>query len=99
MAHREAGIWFDGIGSPSDFSRSHHEHSEGPTTSKALPLNTLSVVAATFPPFLCRSHVISLRFNCGNICDNWSTCAGFTTKPRDCPGGSRVLLPEGFENS
>lgn len=72
---------------------------EGGGTSKALPLNTLSVVAVTFPPFRCRSHMISLRLNCGNICDNWSTCAVFTPKPRDCPAGSRVLLPEGFENN
>lgn len=38
------------------------------TTSKPLPLNILSVVATTFPPFRCKSHMILLLEICGNIC-------------------------------
>ena len=49
-----------------------------PTVSKPLPLNALSVVAATFPPFLWRSHAMSLLLNCGSISATWSICAGFT---------------------
>lgn len=45
------------------------------TTSKPLPLNILSVVATTFPPFLCKSHMIFRRDTCGNICCTRSTSA------------------------
>lgn len=53
------------------------------TLSKPLPLNALSVVIAMFPPFRCRSHAISRRSSCGNICASCSTCAGFTLSCRD----------------
>ena len=46
------------------------------TLSNPLPLNTLSVVACTLPPFRCRSHCISLLLSCGNICAICSMCAG-----------------------
>ena len=50
------------------------------TVSRA-PLDSIrSVVAATLPPFLCRSHMISLRGICGNICDICSTSAGFAVR-------------------
>lgn len=45
------------------------------TTSNPLPLNILSVVATTFPPFRCRSHIIFRRDTCGNICCILSTSA------------------------
>jgi hypothetical protein len=45
------------------------------TTSKPRPLNILSVVATTFPPFRCRSHMILRRETCGNICCILSTSA------------------------
>ena len=49
--------------------------------SRPLPPRTLSVVAATLPPFRCRSHMISLLFNCGNICVICSTCTGVKRCP------------------
>ena len=52
------------------------------TTSNPRPLKILSVVAATLPPFRCKSHIISRAFNCGNIWDICSTCAGSTAFPR-----------------
>ena len=52
------------------------------TTSNPRPLKILSVVAATLPPFRCKSHIISRVFNCGNIWDICSTCAGSTAFPR-----------------
>lgn len=45
------------------------------TTSKPLPLNIRSVVATTFPPFRCKSHMILLLGTCGNICCIRSTSA------------------------
>lgn len=45
------------------------------TTSRPLPLNILSVVVATLPPFLWRSHMIVLLATCGNICCILSTSA------------------------
>ena len=51
------------------------------TGSSCLPINTLSVVACTLPLFRCRSHMISLRFSCGNICDICSTCAAVKRRP------------------
>lgn len=45
------------------------------TTSRPLPLSILSVVATTFPPFRCRSHIIFRRDTCGNICCILSTSA------------------------
>lgn len=47
----------------------------GLTTSNPRPLNILSVVATTFPPFRCRSHMILRRETCGNICCILSTSA------------------------
>jgi len=44
-------------------------------TSKPLPLSILSVVATTFPPFRCKSHMILRRETCGNICCILSTSA------------------------
>jgi len=44
-------------------------------TSNPLPLNILSVVATTFPPFRCRSHMILRLDTCGNICCIRSTSA------------------------
>lgn len=43
--------------------------------SNPLPLKILSVVAITFPPFRCRSHMIVLLDTCGNICCTRSTSA------------------------
>jgi hypothetical protein len=48
------------------------------TVSKLLPLNIRSVVAATLPPFLCRSHMIVRVAICGNICFIRSTSASRT---------------------
>jgi len=45
------------------------------TTSSPLPLNILSVVATTFPPFRCKSHMILRLDTCGNICCMRSTSA------------------------
>lgn len=42
------------------------------------PLNILSLVAATLPPFRCRSQIISLRPTCGNICVICSTSRSST---------------------
>jgi hypothetical protein len=47
------------------------------TVSSPRPLNTRSVVAAAFPPFRCRSHAISRRLSCGNICAMSSICRWF----------------------
>ena len=47
----------------------------GLTVSSPLPLSILSVVAATLPPFLCRSHMMVRRGICGNICCILSTSA------------------------
>lgn len=44
-------------------------------TSKPRPLKILSVVATTFPPFRCRSHMMLRRETCGNICCILSTSA------------------------
>ena len=50
------------------------------TVSK-LPLDRIrSVVAATLPPFRCRSHMMSLRAICGNICAICSTSARLTPR-------------------
>lgn len=48
------------------------------TVSNPLPVKILSVVAATLPPFRCKSHISSLRVSCGNICARWSSCTGST---------------------
>lgn len=56
---------------------------EGGGLSKPLPPKTLSVVAATFPPFRCRSHAIALRSSCGNIADTWSTLLTSTCRSRE----------------
>ena len=45
------------------------------TTSSPLPLNILSVVATTFPPLRCKSHMIFRLDTCGNICCIRSTSA------------------------
>jgi hypothetical protein len=45
------------------------------TVSKPLPLKILSVVATTFPPFRCKSHIILRLDTCGNICCIRSTSA------------------------
>ena len=45
------------------------------TLSRPRPPSTRSDVAATLPPFLCRSHMMSLRLSCGNICATCSTWA------------------------
>lgn len=58
------------------------------TTSKPLPVSTLSVVAATLPPFRCKSQIMSRLFSWGNICDICSTCSGSTTLP-----GARPCAP------
>jgi hypothetical protein len=47
------------------------------TVSSPRPLNTRSVVAAAFPPFRCRSHAMSRRLSCGNICAMSSICRWF----------------------
>jgi len=65
------------------------------TVSNPRPLNTRSVVAATIPPFLCRSHAISLLFNCGNMLAIWSMCAGLIRTARFVPAG-RVPAAAGF---
>lgn len=71
----------------------------GLTVSSPRPVNILSVVAATLPPFLCKSHMISLRFNCGNICDICSTWAGSIMRPRERPAPfAPPLLPSRFKN-
>lgn len=62
------------------------------TASKPRPERTLSVVAATLPPFRCRSHMISRVLNCGNIWDICSTWAGSTTFPRARPRALGGLL-------
>ena len=62
------------------------------TFSKPLPLKTLSVVAATFPPLRCKSHTMVLRSNCGNICITCSTCAMLTRRP---PLDRVPLFPDG----
>jgi hypothetical protein len=46
--------------------------------SKPLPLSPLSIVAATLPPFLCKSHAMSRLLSCGSISATWSICAGLT---------------------
>lgn len=53
----------------------------GLTGSSPWPVKTLSVVACTLPLLRCRSHMISLRFNCGNIWAICSTCAGVKRSP------------------
>jgi hypothetical protein len=45
------------------------------TVSSPLPLSILSVVAATLPPFLWRSHMMVRLAICGNICCILSTSA------------------------
>ena len=65
------------------------------TVSNPLPLKIRSVVAATLPPFKCKSHIISLWFICGNICDICSTCAGSTLRPR----GSCTAAPSRDEKN
>lgn len=45
------------------------------TVSNPLPLSILSVVAAMFPPFLWRSHIMDRLGTCGNICCILSTSA------------------------
>ncbi len=62
------------------------------TASKPRPERTRSVVAATLPPFRCRSHMISRVLNCGNIWDICSTWAGSTTLPRARPRALGGLL-------
>ena len=52
------------------------------TVSKVPRLNTRSVVAATLPPFRCKSHMISRREIWGNICEICSTSAGFAVRDR-----------------
>lgn len=58
----------------------HHDRSTRLTTSKPLPLSILSVVATTFPPFLCKSHMILRLETCGNICWIRSTSASLARK-------------------
>lgn len=65
---------------------------EGGGASKPRPERTRSVVAATLPPFRCRSHIISRVLNCGNIWDICSTWAGSTTLPRARPRALGGLL-------
>jgi hypothetical protein len=48
------------------------------TVSKPLPFSPLSIVAATFPPFRCKSHAMSRLLSCGSISATWSICAGLT---------------------
>ena len=64
------------------------------TLSRDLPLSTLSVVAAAFPPFLCRSHAMSLLLSCGNICAMVSIWAGLIRTERLATG--RVPFAEGL---
>lgn len=48
------------------------------TTSRPRPLNTLSVVATTLPPFRCKSHMTSRRPTWGNMLMMLSTSASRT---------------------
>lgn len=68
-AARGAGIWKDG-GAYVEVSKMPRVDTccfASVTVSRPLPLNALSVVAATFPPFRCRSQAMSLLFSCGSI--------------------------------
>ena len=56
---------------------------EGGGLSNPLPPSTRSVVAATFPPFQCKSHAIVLRSSCGNMAATWSTLLTSTCRPRE----------------
>ncbi len=54
---------------------------DNPHTVSNPPLaSTLSVVAATLPPFRCKSHIISRRPSCGNIFAICSTSAGLAAR-------------------
>jgi hypothetical protein len=67
------------------------------TTSSPLPPNTLSVVAARLPPFLCKSHAMSLRSSWGNMCAIWSICAGLILTVRAGLAVDRAPVPAGFD--
>jgi hypothetical protein len=58
------------------------------TTSNPRPFSILSVVATTFPPFRCRSHMMLRRATCGNICWMRSTSASRAARADDEPRGS-----------
>jgi hypothetical protein len=60
---------------PSIYRKTKNGKQNQHTTSRPLPLSILSVVATTFPPFRCRSHIILRRDTCGNICCILSTSA------------------------
>jgi hypothetical protein len=70
------------------------------TTSSVLPLNILSVVAAMFPPFLCKSHAICRRSCCGNMDVNWSIWAAVILAPpaRRFAAAGCPALGAGLEN-
>ena len=94
----EAGIggWNEGGGC----STSYIQHviptrsmaRRAPLTASNPPLaKILSVVAATLPPFRCKSHIISLRLIWGNIIATCSTSAGFAAR-----GLERGVVAEGL---
>ena len=70
------------------------------TTSSPLPLKTLSVVATTFPPFLCKSHIMLRLGTCGNICWILSTSASlaltFCAALREPPPSVPALLKKKY---
>ncbi len=85
----EGGGWKDG-GAYNRISASYHVPNIllKLTGSSALPIRILSVVACTLPRFRCKSHIISRRLICGNICAIWSTCAGVKRIPGVVPRGA-----------
>ena len=72
------------------FSTPHLGGLQVHTASRLLPINTFSVVACTLPPFRCRSHIISLLFNCGNICDICSTWVAVNRRPLPVPAAPEL---------
>ena len=56
------------------------------------------MVAATLPPLRCRSHMISRRSSCGNICAIWATCSGVKRGLGldRALGSGALLLADGF---
>jgi hypothetical protein len=89
-----AGCWNDAGACRMSVLRCLSAGKEELTLSRDLPLSTLSVVAAAFPPFLCRSHAMSLLFSCGNIWAIVSICAGSMRVERVALG--RVPFAEGL---